>query len=377
MKKEKDHKKMKNVLFIGMTDYDLSKENPTLKKKFEGLSRGFNAHVLSRGKGWKVEKYNTHFYLTPKFFGKAGMPFWLVIAFFRGLAIIFTKKIDTIVVQSPAFEGSVGAMLKILTGRELIVEAHGDWINSYFHYFSIPFEKQIKVILTALGKFSLRRANKIRTISVYTRSLVNRFVGDTPKYHFSTFTDIDIFKTETNVSWEKTIVYVGVLYRLKGVQFLIEAFNNLRKDFPGYKIIVVGDGPYREDLEKFMGAGEDSQIEFVGRKELSEVKDIMRSCTVFVLPSLSEGLGRVLIEAAMLSKPLVGSRVDGIPDLVHEGENGYLFEPGNVKELEEKLRKILGDPEKAKEMGVAGRKYMLDNFSTEGYIESYIKMIND
>ena len=137
-----EKKKMKNVLFIGMTDYDLSRENATLKKKFETLSGGFNSHVLARGKGWHAHKYNANFYLIPRFLGKLNMPIWLIIAFFRGFVIIHTKHIDTIVVQSPAFEGSVGALLKILTRRELIVEAHGDWINSYFYYFSIPFEKQ-------------------------------------------------------------------------------------------------------------------------------------------------------------------------------------------------------------------------------------------
>ncbi len=376
-----EKKKMKNVLFIGMTDYDLSRENATLKKKFETLSGGFNSHVLARGKGWHAHKYNANFYLIPRFLGKLNMPIWLIIAFFRGFVIIHTKHIDTIVVQSPAFEGSVGALLKILTRRELIVEAHGDWINSYFYYFSIPFEKQIKKILIRLGSFSLGRADKVRIISSYTRSLAKRYADEnTPFYEFATFTDIDIFRSETNTSWEKAIVYVGVLYRLKGVQFLIEAFKNLHKDFPEYKLVIVGDGPYRQELEDLTGklAKEDSDaIEFTGRKELSEVKDIMKSCTVVVLPSLSEGLGRVLIEAATLGKPIIGSNIDGIPDLIKDDVNGFLFEPGNVKEFEQKLRKTIGDPERAKKMGSMGREYMIKTFSTEKYFNSFIKMVND
>ncbi len=381
MRKEKDHKKMKNVLFVGMTDYDFSKDNPTLKKKFEGLSEGFNAHVLARGKGWHTRKYNANFYLIPRFWGKLNMPIWLVIAFFRGFVIIHTKHINTIIVQSPAFEGSVGVALKVLTGKELIVEAHGDWINSYFHYFSIPFEKQIKKILIKLGSFSLSYADKIRVISSYTRNLAKRYANkETPFYEFATFTDIDIFKIETNTSWEKTIVYVGGLYRLKGVQFLIEAFKNLHEDFPEYKLVIVGDGPHKQELEnlaKKLKKKDSEAIEFTGRKELFEVKDVMKSCTVFVLPSLSEGLGRVLIEAAMLGKPIIGSNTDGIPDLIKDGVNGYLFEPGNVKELEQKIRKIIGKEEQAKKMGNSGKEYMAKTFSTEKYFNSLIKMVND
>jgi len=376
MKNKMQQQNKKNVLFIGMTDYDFSKENPVLKKKFQGLSVGFNSFVLARGKGWYFEKYQTHFYLTPKVFGKFGIFFWLAVSFFRGLFIIYNKKINTIVVQSPVFEGFIGTLLKMITKRELVVETHGDWINSFFYYFSIPLEKYVKKIFVMLGRFSLRRADKIRVISNYTRALVEKQTVRAPIYQFAAFMDIEMFARETNCSWGKTIVFTGVLYRLKGVQTLIKALGNLCKDFPDYCLVIIGDGPYRHELENL--AYEHRQhIDFVGKKELFEVKEIVKNCTVFVLPSLSEGLGRVLIEAAALGKPIIGSNVGGIPDLIKDGENGYLFEAGNANDLEQKLRLILGDKEKTKKMGAIGKMRALKTYSTSRYFDSYIKMINE
>ena len=79
----------------------------------------------------------------------------------------------------------------------------------------------------------------------------------------------------------------------------------------------------------------------------------------------------------MLGKPIIGSNIDGIPDLIKDGVNGYLFEPGNVKELEQKIRKIIGKEEQAKKMGNSGKEYMAKTFSTEKYFNSLIKMVND
>jgi len=103
----------------------------------------------------------------------------------------------------------------------------------------------------------------------------------------------------------------------------------------------------------------------------------MRNCTCFVLPSLSEGLGRVLIEAAMLAKPAIGSNVDGIPDIIKDGETGFLFQPGDVDDLVKKLDKLLGSPELARRLGKNARKFVEDKFSTEKYFEEYIGMVND
>ncbi|MFH0892598.1 MAG: glycosyltransferase family 4 protein [Candidatus Falkowbacteria bacterium] len=367
----------KKVLFIGTTDYNLTKTDETIQKKWEGLAANIDAFVLARGQTLRARKYGAEFYLTPKILGKIGMPAWMLISFLRGLWIIMAERIDVIVAQSPALDGCVAACLKIITRRELIVEIHGDWIESPFFYFDIPCARVVRKILIALGKFSLLRADKIRVISGATEKLARKYYRGQRIYKYPTFTDIDIFKSETDLSFEPVIMYAGWLYRLKGVQFLIEAFGRLQDKYPDFKLLIVGDGPYRKELEALTEKSRIKRIEFAGRKPLFEVKDHMRHSTCFVLPSLSEGLGRVLIEAAMLKKPSIGTNVDGIPDIIQDGINGYLFEPGNVDELTAKLDSLMGNKELAVKMGEAGRKLVEDKFSTQKYFEDYVKMIND
>ena len=101
----------------------------------------------------------------------------------------------------------------------------------------------------------------------------------------------------------------------------------------------------------------------------------MKNCYCLVLPSLSEGLGRVLIEAEALGKPVIGSNVGGIPDLIKDGKNGFLFEPKNSDNLAQKLRTLLKDKNLAMEMGKKGREFVQNKFSNENYITNYLEMI--
>lgn len=367
----------KKVLFFGTTDFDLEKQNATLERKFGGLIKDIEIFLISRGKGWGQEKYGIKFFLIPKM-NKWLMPFWLFKACSRAKKLIEENKIDTIVAQSPSFDGFVASRLAKKTGAELIVEIHGDYIESLFFYYDFP--KIVEIFLRKLFKFfgsrSLARADKIRVISNATDKLAKMYAKEQKIYRFPTFTDINIFKNETDLSWQPMIYYAGWLYKLKGLQFLIPAFQKLKDKYPEFKLKIVGDGPYRETLEKMAKEG-GGNIEFFGWQPLEKVKNDMRNCWVYVLPSLSEGLGRVLIEAAMLRKPSIGTNVDGIPDIIQDGKNGFLFESGNIEELTEKLDKLMGNKELAIKMGEEGRKFVENKFSTEKYFEDYINMIND
>jgi glycosyltransferase involved in cell wall biosynthesis len=81
------------------------------------------------------------------------------------------------------------------------------------------------------------------------------------------------------------------------------------------------------------------------------------------------------MEAAALRKPVLGSRVGGIPDLVKDGQNGFLFEKGDSNELAKKLKALLSDKNLAVEMGQRGRTLIQKNFSNQKYIDNYLKMI--
>ena len=364
----------KKVLFLGLTDYDLGKNDPSLQKKFLGLSQGMDVYVLARGKGWGIEKYGVKFYLIPRRFGKFGIFIWMFSVLNRSHKIIKVEKINVISAQSPIIEGFAGAIIKKIEKLELIVESHGDWMNSPFIYHTVPFEYIARRIVTWVGKYSLSNADKVRVISKFTEELARKYTKATI-YKFPAFIDADIFNDTDNISWEERVIYVGALYKIKGVDVLIQAFQKARLEFPNIKLDIVGEGPYREHLEGLASA-DPAGISFVGSKTLVEVKEAMARSTVLVLPSLSEGLGRVLIEAGLLGKPVIGSNVGGIPDVIVDGDNGYLFKPNDVDDLVEKLKNIFSDIERAKAMGASNRERSMKIASTGKYFSEYRDMVS-
>jgi len=355
----------KKVLFIGVTNYDLEKlELQHLKKKFEGLSQGMEVLVLAKGKPFHKKIWQTEFYLLP-----ANFLFW-PLAFWLAFYLCLTKKIDTIVAQSPLIEGLVGSVLKKTLRKELIVEVHGDWEARY---------PSLKKILSILAKFSLKNADKIRAISSFTLEKARRISPNKPYFVFPTFTDIDDFLQEKNTQFNNFILFVGNLQKVKGIDLLMEAFHKLNFQFPisNFQLVIIGEGPERKNLG-FLASKLKIQdkIEFKGQLSLEETRNVMKNCYCLILPSLSEGLGRVLIEAMALGKPVIGSNVGGIPDLIKDGQNGFLFEVGNTEELAEKLKTLLNNKILVVEMGKRGREFVQDKFSNEKYIRNYLDTIN-
>jgi len=332
---------MKKVLFIGVTNYNLAKD-VHLKEKFEGLARSIKSYVLARGKPFRKKVWGTEFYLLPR-------PLFWVVAPKFALLLCLIKKIDTIVVQGPLLEGLLGTALKTILKKELIVEIHGDWEER------LP---AFKKVLTFFAKFSLRSADKIRAVANYLVLKAKKYAPDKPYFLFPTFTDLNDFLAETDVKFGNYILFVGRNDRVKGIKYLTEAFSLIKKDFPDFKLVLVGEG-----LPE-------------GKLSLAETKNKMKNCYCLVLPSITEGLPRVIMEAMALGKPVVASRVGGIPDLIQDGHNGFLFEVGNSNELAEKLRILLNDRNLAVEMGKRGRESVQGQFSNEKYIENYIRMIN-
>ena len=165
---------------------------------------------------------------------------------------------------------------------------------------------------------------------------------------------------------------VGIVSKLwegKGHVLLIEAFREIRRRKRDAKLLVVGEGYLLKDLKNLVDQyGLNDAVVFTGFQ--SEVASILATFDVAVLPSLFEGMGRVLVEAMAMEKPVVASRVGGIPDLVEHGVNGYLVSPGDTKGLEQAICTILDDPSLARRMGNEGRKRISNQFSAATMVHS-------
>jgi len=174
---------------------------------------------------------------------------------------------------------------------------------------------------------------------------------------------------------DAVIGFVGWLLPIKGPEYLLKAMDDVWHAYPETSLVLVGKG----DLDLALRAealrkNVNGRVKFLGWRD--DVDEIIPLFDMLVLPSLNEGMGRVLVEAMAAAKPVVASRVGGIPDLVRDGETGYLVPPADEKALADGIKKLLAEPENAKQMGLRGREHC-QQFSLESMIEKLDALYSD
>ncbi|MBI5575793.1 MAG: glycosyltransferase [Deltaproteobacteria bacterium] len=172
----------------------------------------------------------------------------------------------------------------------------------------------------------------------------------------------------------KTVGIVARLVAVKDIGTLIRAFAGLP---PGLqeRLVIVGDGPCRAELERAAAElGVAEKVRFMG--ECREVQGVVESFSVGVLTSRYEGLSNVILEYMAAGIPVVATDTGGTPELVVEGENGFMFRPGDEKTLTEKLKLLLADPGMAQTMGEKGFDKVSREFSIPHMTESWNGLID-
>jgi len=161
--------------------------------------------------------------------------------------------------------------------------------------------------------------------------------------------------------------FVGWLLPIKGPDYLLKAMDHVWQAHPETSLVLVGKGDLDLELRaEALRKNVNGRVKFLGWRD--DVDEIIPLFDILVLPSLNEGMGRVLVEAMAAAKPVVASRVGGIPDLVRDGQTGYLVPPADEKALANGIIKLLDAPENAKRMGLRGREHG-QQFSLEAMIE--------
>jgi glycosyltransferase involved in cell wall biosynthesis len=150
------------------------------------------------------------------------------------------------------------------------------------------------------------------------------------------------------------VLFVGRLIPLKGIIYLIRAFSAVREGFPDAMLVIVGEGEQRPDLEALAaGLGLGTSVIFAGGQPHEDVIRLMRGADLFVLPSLIESFGIVLLEAMSCGLPIVASNVMGIPSIVTDAVNGFLVPPGDETALGTRIAELLADPQRRAVMAAA------------------------
>lgn len=360
----------------------------TSEKKFRHLKPlgelfiiGFSKNILPR-----QFTEHAHFYLMPQLpLSILRYAEMFILGTILTLWVIFRHKVQILVAQSP-YEGVAAALAKMIArwfGRKvfLVIESHGDFEQSLFLQKQIRLASLYRFLMRYAANFTLNSADLLRSVSSVTARQLQQWKSDKPMVQFPAWTDIETFLSfgsTKNKYYSGKILYAGVLTYLKGVAHLVNAFASIAQDFPQTELMIIGredDKAYATQLKaQVRKLGLESQVQFMPQLDQQTLAKYMSQASVFVLPSLSEGLGRVVIEAMATGVAAIASNVGGIPDLVQEGINGFLVPPGDEKALADRLRWMLEHPTEAKEMGRNARAFAEQFFSTETYIQGYQKI---
>lgn len=172
---------------------------------------------------------------------------------------------------------------------------------------------------------------------------------------------------------------IGIAARLtkqKGHTVLIRAFSQLLGDWPDARLLIAGDGEERSTLENLTGdLGLCERVSFLG--SIRNVREFLSILDLFVHPSLFEGLGIAVIEAMSMGLPIVASKVDGLAELISDGVEGLLVEPGNPGELCQAMNRILGNSALGAKLGSQARTKAVDQFSLKTMVQKYQELYVD
>ena len=172
------------------------------------------------------------------------------------------------------------------------------------------------------------------------------------------------------------ITSVTAMKKIKGVEYLIEACKLLDKERIDFKCIIIGGGNLFDKIRDLITINNlDIKIKLLGPVDQREIKKRLSEASIFVLPSLSEGIPIALMEAMAMELPVIATNITGIPELVSNNVDGILVEPRNPFELAEKIKYLYYNPDVREKLGKNARKKVCEKFNLYKNTEKFEKLL--
>lgn len=168
--------------------------------------------------------------------------------------------------------------------------------------------------------------------------------------------------------------YFGRLSREKGILNLVEAINNI----PGARLTIAGDGPEKENIQAYIKEHKlEDRITLLGYLNQNDIRENIRKCRFVTVPSIwYENCPYSILETMEIGKPIIGSKIGGIPELIQDGINGFTYEHNDVSELTNKLKKLFNNDETVKQFSKNSKKIFIQNYSAEAYYNKLMTVYN-
>lgn len=341
--------RLPRVLFVGRARLRFPLE-PGLGRRYDALSRELEWMQLGTAVGGTPT--DARFVLARPFpVGRLeGLAYHLALPFRVRRALRRFR--PEVVIAQGAQESALVLLGRSLarTRTKVVVDLHGDW-RAPTRLYGSSLRRLLDPFADWLARLALRRADAVRTITPYTSGLV-RAEGVEPAAEFPAYMDFAAFTEYPPVPLppEPRAVFVGVLERYKAFDVLAEAWRSVVAEVPAATLHVAGSGRL-EPMARELVAELPDNVVWDRVLSAPDVARAIDAAWALVLPSRSEGMGRVVIEAGLRGRPLVGSRVGGIPDVAVDGETALLVEPGDAAALAEALIRVLTDDDLPRRLG--------------------------
>ena len=345
---------MKRVLFVARTRYSLPLD-PSLARKWDALRERLDVRVLAAAAPGSARSDGT-FELMPALGPKSldGVFYYLTLPF-RLRRELRRFRPDAVVAQSP-YEGAAVLAARVLarSNAKLVLDVHGDW-RTFTRLYGSSLRRALGPAADRVAAAVVRRADGVRTVSDYTTGLV-RELGREPAGVYPAYMDLRSFLDEPPAPLpdRPQALFVGVLERYKNVDGLAAAWRLAAPRVPGAMLMLVGAGTMK-DVPRRLVEDLPEQTTWVERLSSPEVARALDESTLLVLPSRSEGMGRVVVEALARGRPVLGAGVGGIRDLIEDGVNGVLVPPGDTDALADALVALLGNNDQAESLAARAR----------------------
>ncbi|MGC9516939.1 MAG: glycosyltransferase [Methanomicrobiales archaeon] len=361
------------------------------------FKEGFDVHVVTHHnrdspyeevmQGLKIQRFK---WLEPKKFKPLAYynsitDGFRLISYLISLLLILSKTInkydiDVIHAHNAIPTGFIAAIVSHVLKIPLFITIHGSDINRFYNK---PFYR-------SLISFSLNSSEKILVSSKSLYRKVESFIKNGKKILiFRNAIDINKFQVEKNdfirnkyliKSDDTLILFVGNLNRSKGIFEIVESFKLLNYKFKKLKLMFVGEGPQKKELNKIVVNNEiEDDVIFTEQINPKRIQKYYQAADIFVLPSYSEGGGPplVILEAMACGVPVVVSNVGGIPEVIKNGINGFLVPPHDTLELVKKIELLISSNDIKKKFIKSSREIVKENFDVDKRIKVLIKAYND
>jgi glycosyltransferase involved in cell wall biosynthesis len=228
-----------------------------------------------------------------------------------------------------------------------------------------------KILIRPWHLLVFKKADKVTAISNYLKERAERNGVKVPVEIVPNGVDINFFKKTDNLDKFQSklklslnyiwLITTSRLVKKNGVEDIIKSLKYLEKKF---KLFIIGSGPLEKRLREITKDLDlKDRVEFLGQKDYKDIPEYINVSKIFIRPSLSEGLGNSFLEAMAAGVPVIGTRVGGIPDFLHEGETGLFCEVNNPESIAKRVMEYINNPSRTDKIVENAKKMVEEKYN--------------